>query len=329
MLNKTTLNEVEIDRSLVKIIILAIIGIIFSFFFGYFLKLFIIENRWDFFISSFSFALGFLTIFFLNVFFIKNFSRSALIIFLESLAFLSVFYDWLSPKIIGAAFLSFLILLWGDYAGKEELKNMLKIKFWRVGKKVLPKAITALALFSSFASITVASVGGEKFFISQQTFDKIVSPIFEMKLLKNFFPEFDFSLPVGELINNLARNQVEQHPQAKLLPESAKQQLISQSAKELEEKISDFVGKPINLKSTFSEAIYDAMVYKFIQLPAEVKNIIPFGVAAIIFLTIIGFILPIRWLVSFLAFLIYEICLALGFSNLALESRSREIIVLK
>ncbi len=328
LLNKAT-NEVEIDKSISKIIVLAAVGVIFSFFFGYFLKLFIIENRWDFFLICLSAALGFLTIFLLDVFFIKDFWRSALIIFLESLAFLSVFYDWLSPKIIGAAFLSFLILLWGNYAGKEELKNMLKIKFWRVGKKVLPKAITGLALFSSVASIMVISLGNEKFFISPQTFEKLISPVLEMKIIQNFFPGIDLSLPIGDLITNLTSIQVEENPQSKLLSPASKQQLINQSANEMEKKISDFVGGPINPKSNTSEVIYESMVNRFVQLPDEVKAIIPIGVAAIIFLTILGFILPIRWLASFLAFLIYEICLALGFSSLVLESKSREIILLQ
>jgi hypothetical protein len=71
------------------------------------------------------------------------------------------------------------------------------------------------------------------------------------------------------------------------------------------------------------------MVKKFGTLPKSVIPIAPIIVAALIFLIIVGFSLPIRLIVTFLAFLLYEIFLALGFSAKMMEGRDREIIVLK
>ncbi|PIY58818.1 hypothetical protein COY97_02210 [Candidatus Wolfebacteria bacterium CG_4_10_14_0_8_um_filter_39_64] len=71
------------------------------------------------------------------------------------------------------------------------------------------------------------------------------------------------------------------------------------------------------------------MVEKFTKLPENVRLFAPVAIAALIFLTIVSLSLPIRLITTVLAFLIYEICLALGFSTIMLEGKSREIIILK
>lgn len=332
--NKTAVDYIaDTDRSIFKIIVLAVLGIISSFIFGYFLKLFIFESRLDFLLVSFSSLLVFLAIFLLGAFFIKSRTRISQIIFLESLAFSAMFYDKLSITFAGGVLASFLILLWANYSGRLELENTMKIKFWRIGKKVLPKAIVALALFIGIAYISsIGSVGaadGKEFFISQSVFEKIISPVINMKIVQSFLPGFNLSLPVGELAKNLAVNQIEQNSQLKLLPAAAKNQLINQAAKELEDKFSDIIGAPVNPKIGTLETLYRAMVKKFSELPENIRVVVPAGVAVLIFLTIVSLTLPIRWLATILAYFIYEICLALGFSDIMLEGRSREIIILK
>ena len=111
-------------------------------------------------------------------------------------------------------------------------------------------------------------------------------------------PGFNLSLPVGELAKNLAVNQIEQNSQLKLLPANVKNQLINQSAEELEDKFSDFIGAPVNPKTGTLETLYRAIVKKFSELPENIKAVIPAGVAVLIFLTIISLALPIRWLVT-------------------------------
>jgi hypothetical protein len=330
LLNKNT-NEAEADKAIAKIVILAIIGIVFSFLFGYFLKLFILEGQSDFLLFSFLAGLGFLVFFLLNVFFIKNLWLVNLIIFLGALAFSASFYDQLS-KIFGIGVLiSFLILLLANYVGRQELENMLKIKFWRVSKKTVPKAIVALAVFVGIVYVGVANLDIERkeFFISQETFEKIISPITKLGIIQGFVPGFDLSLPTEKLIKNLAASQIEQNSELKLLPETVKNQLIERSVKELENKISEFTATPLDSKAKASDALYEMMVKRFGDLPANAKSIAPKIVAALIFLTIVGLSLPIRLIVSVLVFLIYEICLALGFSTIMMEGRSREIIILK
>ncbi len=345
LLNKTTMEEaVESDRSIYKIIVLAALGIISSFIFGYFLKLFISDGRFNFLLFSFLGATGFLIVFLLNVFFVKSASKIKLIIFLESLAFLAgaliapfaslsatVFYNKSSINIAIGALASFLIFLWANHGGRTELNEMLKIRFWRICKKVIPKAIMALALFASvvYVYIGIGGASGKEFFISQSAFEKIFFPAFSVKIIQNFLPGFDFSLSAGELIKNLAVNQIKQNSQLNLLPVAAKKQLIGQAIKELENKFADFLGAPIDSKIKVSEILYQTAIRKILELPENIRAAIPAAIGVLFFLTIISFSLPIRWLVSVLTFFIYEIFLVFGFSVIMLEGKSKEIIILK
>ena len=127
----------------------------------------------------------------------------------------------------------------------------------------------------------------------------------------------------------MAVNQIEQNSQLKLLPATAKKQLINQAAEELEGKFSDFIGAPVNPKTGTLETLYRAIVKNFLNYRKISGAVVPAGIAVLIFLTIISLALPIRWLATLLAYFIYEICLALGFSDIMLEGRSREIIILK
>ena len=328
LLNQTG-NEIESDRSFTKIIILAAVAIIFSFLFGYFLKMVVLGKGSNFSILSFSAASIFLAFYFLNVIFIKSLWRANLIILLESLAFLIVFYNMISLNILVGALAAFLVLLWGNYAGRDELENTLKVKFWRIGKRTVPKGIFALALFIGVVYAGAAIQEKKEMFISQAAFKKLIEPVLQSGLTQKFLPGFDANLSTEELFKNLAEKQVEGNQQLNLLPAAAKNQLISQAAAETQKRLSEFLGITLNSNMDILTAIYDAGIKKFTSLSDNAKMAVPITLAVLLFLTIIGLTLPIRWIISLIAFLLYEIFLALGFAESTLEGRSREIILLK
>lgn len=328
LLNQTG-NDIESDRSIAKIVILAAIAIVFSFLFSYFLKSAVLRGGSNFSILSFSAASIFLAFYFLNVIFIKSLWRVNLIILLESLAFLLVFYDMFSLNILLGALAAFLVLLWGSFAGRDELENTLKVKFWRIGKRVIPKGIFALALFVGVVYAGAAIGQNEEFPLSQSAFEKLVGPVLQNGLVQNFLPGLDINLPTSELFKNLAEKQVEGNQQLNLLPAAAKNELIGQAAAETQKRLSEFLGVTLNSNLNILTAIYDAGIKKFASLSDNAKMAVPITLAVLLFLTIVGLTLPIRWLIALIAFLFYEIFLALGFTEVTLEGRSREIILLK
>ena len=329
-LNKNFINEAEVDRSNFKIGFLALLGIIFSFLFGYFINDFIIGGQSLYFYFGFACGIIFGAIFLLKAFFMKSSDKIFLIVFLESLALFFGFFRQLSPVIGIAVFIAFLILISGIFGGKRELQNFLKIRFWKIGKVVLPKVILAITLVSSAAyfnnfykNISLAEVQ----ILSKEAFERIIAPTDFM--VKKFYPGFDFSLKAEDWIINMAKSQIEDSSAASVFPASAKSQLVKQASDQLKKSITDFSGAPVNFGSKISEAIYDVVILKIKQMAPKTKIVFMASVSALIFLTVMGFILPIRWIMAALAFIIYEIFLAVGFATVAMEGRNREIIILK
>lgn len=330
----------EFDSAFSKIIVFGVIGTIFSFLFGLFSKFFILNPSWGLLIFTLLFAIGFLSFFLLNTLFIKAFWINGLIILGNATALLLAFYDNFSFTVLLGALIAFLFLIRSNSAGRLELENMMKIRFSQIGQKILPKAITGLAIFVSVAYIGIFapldnfifSKGAyeiKEFFISRQSFEKTVLPLDKLGFMKNFLPGFDLSLPVGEVIKNMAVAQIEGNSKLKLLPDAMKKPLIKEASQESEKQLVNLIGSPVNMKSKISDVLYDWLVVKFSGLSDTSKALVSIGVALTIFLTIITFSWPIRLAVSFFAYIFCEICLALGFSVKLTEQRSKEIIILK
>lgn len=344
-------DEAEIDRSLSKIFFLAVCGTVSAFIHGYFLKSFILGGEFVYFAISFAAAVGFGAVFLVNSIFIKSLGRANLIIFFECLALAvgALFASALSadrlffglaasfsgkitqitPLFGAAAMAVFLLLVSGNYGGYSELQNSLKVKFWRVSRAVLPKAIMGLIIFGTAVYAGIFSgQSADKFFVSEQAFEKTIT-VSAAPFIRKFLPEFDLSLSVQDLIAKMAENQVERNPQFKILPNSLKKQLVNQATTELKERTLELAGSPVDFQKNPGRAIYGVLVFQFNQLTSRAKTIVAAAVAALLFLTAIGFAWPIRILMTIAAFIIYEIFLGLGFAMVALEGRSREIVILK
>ncbi len=327
------IDNVNIDRSAPKIVVMAVLGVAFSFGFSYFIDSFITNQNLQTLAISLGSLSGFLIIFLFQSLFIKSIWHTNLIIFLESAGVLAGFYQRISSPLVGSvAGLLFLILIWANYNGWRELQNMMKVKFWRISKVVLPKAIGGIALFSSiilvFPSVISNPIEGNyQLPFSKSLIEKIIVPASD--IVKNFIPGFDLSLPLQELAVNVAAQQVKDAPEAQILPKAAQQQLINKTAQDFETKIAELIGGQIKPNSKITDIVYESLSNRFSQMPESAKNLVLAGVVFLIFLTIEGFAIPLRWLVSVLAFVIYEILLMSGFATVMLEGKSKEIIILK
>ena len=328
--SKIVSDSADVDRSMLKIAVLAVFSVVFFSAFGYFFKLFFQGGEKNFLLISGLSAIIFLIFFTLQTLFIKSFKISFLMIFLSCVGLAAVFYDIANSAILTGIALVFLALFFSNLNGVRELKNSLKINFWKINKTVLPKAVAAIFLFISIVYIYGHSEANEEFFISQQNFEKIIlSP--SIIVAQKFYPEIDPSLSINELAVNLAKKQIEESPELNILPSAVKKTMVNQAAAELESQINGFLSIPESTgkKLTVSEAIYKTLKNKFNALPENLKSLILIGVVLTIFLTLEVLALPIRLIISFLAFIVYEIFLAFGFANVELEGRSKEIIILK
>jgi len=328
--SKIVSDSVDVDRSMLKIAVLAVFSVVSLSAFGYFFKLFFQGGKENFLLISGLSAIVFLIFFTLQTLFIKSLKINSLIIFLSCVGLAAIFYDIANFAILTGIVLVFLALFFGNINGVRELRNSLKINFWKINKTVLPKAVAAIFLFISIIYIYGNSAVNGEFFISQRNFEKIVlSP--SIIIAQRFYPEINTSLTINELAVNLAKKQIEESSELNVLPSTVKKTMVNQAAAELEKQIGGFLNIPESAgkKSTISETLYETLKNKFNAFPENIKSLILIGVVLAIFLTLEVLALPIRLIISSLTFIVYEILLAFGFANVELEGRSKEIIILK
>lgn len=329
---------VEVDQSMSKITVLAVLGIFFASVFSYFLNSFFIGYETTPLAISLAALIGFLIVFLFQSLFIKSLWRVNLIIFLESAGLLAGFYERIFAPLQGKEidivslilfWAVFVLLIWANWNGKREMENFLKVRFWRIGKVVLPKAIAVVALAASVLFVFPSSplTAGFQLPISSAVLEKFFAPA--SGILQKFIPGFDVSLSVAELTKNLAEQQIAKLPETKILPKAAQQQLIAKAMKDFEGQIANIFGLGINPKLKITDIAYEALKNKFEGLPENLKLVALLGIAALLFLTIEGVAIPFRWLVTVIAFIVYEILLMTGFATIMLEGKSREIIILR
>jgi len=325
----STIGGVSLDRSMIKIIILTLFGVVFSFASGFFLQVFMVSGDGNNLLLSSLIALGFMTIFLLCVFFIKTGWIVNLAVFIQSLGFFALFYDRFSTMVNLGAVLGFLFFISGIYAGRSEIENALEIKFWKIAKKVLPKAVAGIAIFAGVICASFINMDSKEFFIPRGAFNAVVSPITDNGLLEKIVPGVNFTGSTEETIRSIAMREIENNPQLKVLPDSIKEGLTGKAAQEVKNQTAGMAGTELNFQSKLSDTIYDFLAVKFYSLPENILNSTPIIVAIFIFLTIISFVWPIRLIVAFVSFLLYETLLALGFGAIIFEGRSKENVILK
>jgi len=317
LINKT-MEETGIDRSIPKVAIIGAFGVLTAGAFGFFLNLFIEGNS-----SAGSAAgflgIGFLAVFLLQTLFLKSEKIVNLVLLSESFGISVFFFSRFSPAILIAWSLLLLFFWNASRSGRRELDNRLKISFFQIDKQTTHKAITALAIF---VSIIYASADGlAKNGISEKGLEVFLKPA-EPLIQKLEISDFSLQMTVFQLADSIIAKQ------ANALPASLKNEAVNKALAGLKDQAS---GYGINFKNndTILKVIQNYINKQLEKIPEQIKVVIPFGFGLLIFLTIKGFGFIIRWLVAIPAYILYQLSLVTGFSRLALESRTREIIILK
>ena len=320
--NKLIEEGVSVDTSLPKVITVGVIGVILAGIFGYFLNIAILNDGFQNIIYAFLTASAFLSIFLLQIFFLKSNRIIDTVIFLESLAIAAPLFRGFSWWF----FLAWVSLLaafrLAVYVGRSELENQIKIKFFRIERAVIPSLLTAISLFAALVYMSIFSTQGA--FIAKSSFNSLIRPA--APFLANYFPNFSFDMTMSKLAEVLAVSQL--GGQIGALPPAQRSLVINQILSQLQSQFSQY-GLNFKNSDTITDVLYNYLNSQLNRIPEGFKFLIPLSFALLLFLTIKGVAIFLRWIISMPAFLLYELALFSGFAKLSLESRSRAIIVLK
>lgn len=308
-----------------KIISLWIISAAFAFLTSWFLKSALETKNSQFYLLSAFASLMFLAFFILETLFISRKETVILVIFLDSLALCVLFISYTVPILILAA-LIFIILFYGNLRGEKILNNSLKFSFWEFSRVVLPKGILALSLFFSvIIPVSLKSGNNNGFPLPNSFFEGIIKS--SQGIAGKILPGVDLTSSIGIAASQIAEMNINKIPETQILPPKMKKQLISKAAEDFYGQISNFLGFEVNPNLTFSQAIYQAAKEKFFALSNEMRNWVFIIIGLLLFLSIEGVSLPIRWIISLFGFIVYQIMLATGFARISVENTLKEVII--
>ncbi|MBI5147963.1 MAG: hypothetical protein HZA37_02320 [Parcubacteria group bacterium] len=317
-------NEADVDVSIAKIVVLAVLAVGSAAFLGWQLKR-LFDGSYDW-ITAFAALALFLVFFLLQALLIKNFGRQALVVFLESAAIFAFFYALISPTLLFGLTVVFGLFLWAANAGKKELENGMKIRFFRVGKTALSKAATALAVaIGIIYYIYAAGAGG--FFLSKEAVRQSIVPV--SGIIGRFIPGFTMESSVNDIIKNISSVNLENDSRFQTLPSEVRAQLIKEASSQLLKQLSDFLGVSVSGAEKIDGLLHKIAEDNFTKLDPNGKSAAFWIAAAAVALTFRGAAFLAVWAAEALAFLAYQFLIVSGAATIALESRSREIIVLK
>jgi hypothetical protein len=306
---------VDVDRSVVKIIIVVLFGIISAVLTGLFFE----KGEYIFSLIS---ALAFLVVFIIQNIFIKSFDKIFIADFLQVAALSAMFYKLFSGYLLAAIIVLIILLFKASFDAKRELNSTLKIRFFRISKLILGSAAPAVFIFL----VAIFLIQGVS--IKESWLDRAFYPV--TPFVKQYLPDFSPQMPVSELLKDMALSGLQESDVEKIneLPKWAANQMIEESIAQLEERMEALTGSDIVPENSVSSNVYSIISDKIAGLSSASRlylGVIVIVTAFIFIKSLMPIIYPV---IAFAAFIIYEILLAVKFAVVQLETRSKEVVIL-
>jgi len=322
-------SEAEIDRSIVKIILIGFFIIAACFGFAYFLNLFFKTLQFGFLLLGLALAVLALILIILSVFYIKSFNKLAAITFLSALLSLAVFYPDFSNLIIISAFVLFIFLLLAYYRGFKLINNLIQLRFFLVASSILPKALTAFVIFAIIVFFNYYfdiknykfNEALNKIFITN--FIKITEPIFKI-----FLDDFSFQSSGDEVIKAIVKKRINNLiPDFDRLLPAVKEKVFNEAFIEFKKNLEKDLG-PIEGTKPVSEILFSVVKGYLDNLSENGKLIFAVGFSLFLFFVIKGIAFFFYWLIELMAFVLFKFLIVVGFAYISLENKSREFVIL-
>jgi hypothetical protein len=325
LLNAQPVAEVDLSRT--KISVLGCVGILLAVGLSYTLS--------QFFLNPSPVALGyvsvlaglFLVVIFLEALLIKEFSRLASFLFLNTLGLALMFLLAPSVALFIGSFLAFAFFQWGSANARGEMGNGLKLRMTRIARLVMPKAVTALSLF--IVAAYIGAIQHSTAFVSKDLFTQLVLPT--DSVVRYFYPGVTFTETAGEALNQIGTEAVHRNPEVEKLSPADQERLAAEYAAAFKTRIA---GEYLKVDVRDEEPVIDLLYRAFSSYVANIPDTgaAPYAsaiFALILFLVIRSIGTPFYYIVTVFAVLVYQVLRATGFLVLALETRTKEILVLK
>ncbi len=301
--------------SLLKIYVLIGLTTVLAVGAGYFL------SRYSWFYGPL-FLLGFLIFFIIQALVVKRSPDIVCAGVLNSAA-LSVF---LYKGSASYALISFAILtilfMWAHFRGKYEIENMVRLKFTRAARPVIGLLLTGVFTWAGIILFASGSL-----FLEEANVNRIVELI-GRPLAEKISLDFSSSMKLGDFLGEVAVRQLSQESEFNQLNSPQRKAVVQDFTQGLISSIESTAQTELDINKSVGQNVHQFLVSKSQLFSEQSKLIRLLLLVMALLLTAKGveFILYIPLVV--LAFVMYELMVALGFVVLQYENRSKEVISL-
>ncbi len=319
LLEQSAIDRVRKPRGYYKLIVLDILIVVAALGFGYSYKVFLANGTVVLVGVS---ALLLLVFSAFGLFLTKSLKRRILVLFLETVGLLFFFFG--QPirflSILGLVIFAFLVI--GEISSRSEILNSVEIKFLKAVKPFMKKTVTALTVL--VVATYLPQWSGENVFISGDMFKTVFA--WASNASRNFYPEINFNSTVDEFLRNMAAYQLAGNELFKNLSPAMQQQAVQQAAAQIKQSLSSYTGLQLSGGETMNDAMYNFIVSGLKKLSASLGAwfMVAWVVIAFLFVRSLGWIF--WWLAAFLAFLLYQLLLALNILSVHGEPTVHEMV---
>jgi len=299
-----------------KTILIVLISALLALAYGYFYSQFTLAANYLALLAALMMGVVYLALFLVKSLVIENRSWIIKSIIVDVLM-ISAFFWKTAPAawlVLGLA-LTMLLFFVADWRGKQELDNMIKIRFRELKLTVISTAFLSLVFISLFLYISVLDFNQIK--LSRAPFDYAVRS--SESLVQKVLPTFSTKLNFGELLK-MAISKARPD-----LPPENSDALIT----DLTDKIERSTNTVINLQENALDVIYNLINNFLNKIPQNLRLPVIIAFALVMFFIINGGAFIFIWLISLLAWLIYKLMLTTNFAHITLERSQKETVSLE
>jgi len=252
----------------------------------------------------------------------QSFGRRVFVVAITVVALHVLFYNLPLQSILFSALTAFLFFFWGEYTARRELKNNVKIRFFKISNAYTAKFITGLVLSGILLYVPIWS--NDNLFISKPAYETLFE--WTKSISEGIFPAVDFSGSFEELATGIIREQAARDPRFSMLSELDRKERLKESVDKFLDSLSQRFGIQVEKQENAREATYRLVTDALRKLRETYGALFIIGWALFIFLLVRGLGSVFLWLVTLASFITYEILLAANFIRVVNVNAYQEII---
>ncbi len=258
----------------------------------------------------------------MEVFLSKNGWRSMLVIFFETVAMLGFFWRD-NAQIIGViAVIMIVMLVWGHFSARTQVRNGIEIPFLGASGDVLGKFTTAVLLFMILAY--VPQLGGNALIVSQQSFRTFFD--WTSGLVNSFYPELSLNGSFGDFAQSVSKMELANNPSFQSLNDAQKNIALQQATTQFTQNFLEDASGTVVTSSPTSDAFYNVLNGVLNAWQSQSSGWFDVGWVTVLFIGLRTLGILFVWFAQFICLVFYELLLASGFMKISEEPHSREVI---